>query len=325
VSDEVSIDEELAAKWRSRSWRHEATSWLDECLGSLGMERIGEVSQPHLEPWSTLLSADTNEGRVWLKAMVPGTSFEIGLYDLLVQVDPEHVLHPLASDRERGWLLLPDGGPSLGDRLTGTDLVDAMVVALPQYASLQRSTTGHTKELIDLGLFDLRPDVLLDRHLDNLGAAVDPFLDDPMEVGSDILAWSKRLSGSPVPASIEHNDLHPWNILGLEPPRTGSNTANPVVIYDWGDSVVAHPFGGAQLPISWIRRMVGIGPEHPDCLRLRDAYLEVFDDLASHATLVELFDAACRLAKASRAIIWDRSPEAIRSYLDQRAIGETGI
>ena len=89
--------------------------------------------------------------------------------------------------------------------------------------------------------------------------------------------------------------------------------------------MVAHPFGGAQLPISWVRRMVEIGPEHPDCLRLRDAYLEVFDDLASHATLVELFDAACRLAKASRAIIWDRSPEAIATYLAERAVGETGI
>ena len=105
MSNEVSNEEELAATWRSRSWRDEATGWLDECLGSLGMERIVEVSQPHLEPWSTILSADTDRGRVWLKAMVAETSFEIGLYDLLVQVDPEHVLHPLASDRERGWLL----------------------------------------------------------------------------------------------------------------------------------------------------------------------------------------------------------------------------
>jgi hypothetical protein len=325
MSAGVSNEDELAARWSSREWRDEATAWLDQRLGRLGMERSGEVGQPHLEPWSTVLSADTNRGRVWLKAMVPGTSFEIGLYDVLIQVDPEHVLHPIASDRDRGWLLLPDGGPSLGDRLTGSDLVDAIVVALPQYASLQRSMTGHTRELIDLGLFDLRPDGLPDRQPEYLGAPSTPYLDDLMEVGSDILAWSRRLSGSPVPASIEHNDLHPWNILGLEPPRPGSDTAATAVIYDWGDSVVAHPFGGAQLPISWVRRMVGIDAEHPDCRRMRDAYLEVFDDLASHATLVEQFDAACRLAKVGRAVIWDRSPGAIRSYLDARAMGETGI
>jgi hypothetical protein len=291
----------------------------------VGVARRSEVTQPHLEPWSTVLSADTNRGRVWLKAMVPETSFEIGLYDILIQVDPAHVLHPIASDRDRGWLLLPDGGSSMGDRLTGSELVDAMLVALPQYASLQRSMTGHTKELIDLGLFDLRPDGLPDRQLEYLGAPSSPYLDDLMEVGSDILDWSRRLSGSPVPASIEHNDLHPWNILGLEPPRPGSDTAATAVIYDWGDSVVAHPFGGAQLPISLVRRMVGIDTEHPDCRRMRDAYLEVFDDLASHATLVEQFDAACRLAKVGRAGIWDRSPGAIRSYLDARAMGETGI
>ena len=323
MSDEVSNDEELAVTWRSRGWRDEATTWLDECLAEVGLERSGEVSQPHLEPWSTVLSANTNGGRVWLKAMVPGTSFEIGLYTLLVAIVPEHVLHPIASDPVRGWLLLPDGGPSFGDRLDGEDLVDAMTLALPQYAEIQRAMTGHTGDLIDLGLFDLRPEGLSDRYRKALlGFA--PYLDALVDVGADIRAWSQRLSGSPVQASIDHNDLHPWNILGVEAPRRRSDAAPTVMIYDWGDSVVAHPFGGAQLPIFRVRGMVGLGPEHPDSRRMRDAYLEVFDDLGSHASLVEVFDAACRLAKASRAIIWDRSPGAIGTYLAERAAGETG-
>jgi hypothetical protein len=51
--------------------------------------------------------------------MAPGTAFEVGLYELLVRLAPQNVLTPIASDPTRGWILLLDGGVSLGDRLTG--------------------------------------------------------------------------------------------------------------------------------------------------------------------------------------------------------------
>jgi hypothetical protein len=307
VADEIAL-------WSTDAWHDEATSWLDGALADAGMTRTGEITQPHLEPWSTVLTSTTDNGRVWLKAMVDGTAFEITLYDVLVRVTPEHVLHPIASDRERGWMLLPDGGPSLADRFKGDRLVEAMVAALPQYASVQIALADTSDTLFDLGLADLRPHLLADRYRQALaryeGTAIGGFLS---RLEADYLGWCDAVSESPLPATLDHNDLHPWNILGVEPAPDRGTT--PAIIYDWGDSVVADPLGSAAIPISRVRRMVGLDEASPEARRMRDAYLEPFTRMAPSSDLVELLDASSRLAKATRAVVWDGSVEEIELYL----------
>ena len=49
---------------------------------------------------------------------------------------PEHVPAPMAVDVARSWVLLPDGGPSLGDRVGSEDLAATLCEVLPQYAEL---------------------------------------------------------------------------------------------------------------------------------------------------------------------------------------------
>ena len=144
--------------WASASWRELAVAWLDERLADAALERTGEVEQPHLQPWGTVLKAPTADGPVWLKAAGPATAFEVRLYDLLQRVAPDQVLHPIAIDLERAWVLLPDGGPPLGEALTRTDLAEAMARALPQYGQLQRDLSPHADELLALGVADMRPE-----------------------------------------------------------------------------------------------------------------------------------------------------------------------
>jgi hypothetical protein len=118
------------AVWSTPEWRAAALSWLDERLANAGMERRGDVEQPHLQPWATVLKVPTTAGVVWMKAAGPGTAFEAGLYRLLATTVPDRVLTPIATDPARGWILLPDGGPPLGERLSGADLVEPLVAAL---------------------------------------------------------------------------------------------------------------------------------------------------------------------------------------------------
>jgi hypothetical protein len=246
--------------------------------------------------------------------MVDGTAFEISLYDLLVRVAPDQVLHPIASDRERGWLLLPDGGPSLADRLTGDGLVEAVVAALPQYASVQIALSDRSDTLLELGLTDLRAHLLAERYRDALarfdGTVIGGFL---ARLEPDYLAWCEVVKESPLQATLDHNDLHPWNILGVEP-APGEGTT-PAIFYDWGDSVVPEPLGSAAIPISRVRKMVGLDEASPEAIRMRDAYLEPFTDMADRSDLVESFDVSCRLAKATRSLVWDGSVEDIELYL----------
>ena len=165
-----------------------------------GLARTGAVEQPRVRPWATVLRIPTSAGAVWLKATGPEVAFEVRLYELLVRVAPERVLTPLATDAARGWLLLPDGGPSLADR--GIDIA----AALPVYARLQLDLAPHVEELLALGVADMRP-AAMPARFDEALAAIGG--DDRLAALRPAVAeWCERLAASPVPASIDHNDLH---------------------------------------------------------------------------------------------------------------------
>ena len=90
------------AAWSSQAWRESAVSWLDEQLSGAGIERTGEVEQPRVRPWATLLTAPTTHGPVWLKAASPHTAFEVPLYAILIRTVSDRVLTPIGTDPERG-------------------------------------------------------------------------------------------------------------------------------------------------------------------------------------------------------------------------------
>jgi hypothetical protein len=192
-----------------------------------------------------------------------------------------------------------------------------MVKALPQYASLQRSLAPHAATLIDIGLFDLRPEGLA--HLYRSAVTRldgQPFAGALRTLEPEFGVWSEMVLGSPLPATLDHNDLHPWNILGLG--SFSPDHRSKALFYDWGDSVVAHPLGSADIPISRVRRMARLDPGSAEVSRMRDAYLEVFTDLAPRRHLIELYETSWRLARATRSVIWDGSAEDIRRYLADR-------
>jgi hypothetical protein len=61
------------------------------------------------------------------------------------------------------------------------------------------------------------------------------------------------------------------------------------------------------LPLGWFPLRLGVGPEEPALLSARNAYLEVFSDLAPHSELVETLELACRVGKVARALTWERA------------------
>ena len=293
------------AAWSSEPWRESAVSWLDEQLAGAGIERTGEVEQPRLRPWATLLTAPTTHGPVWLKAASPHTAFEVPLYGLLTRTVPDRVLTPIGADPERGWVLLPDAGPSLGERRSGEARVEGLVAALVQYGRLQRELEPHVAQLLSMGLADMRPAAMPARFYEAL-EAVEVTSEVPSEIAAmnqTVDCWCERLASSPAPASLDHNDLHPWNIIG--------DPGHPKY-YDWGDSVVAHPFAAARLPLLFVQRDLETGFDDPRFLRARDAYLEVFTDLAPRQELVETLELACHVAKIARVLTWDRALRAAR-------------
>ena len=271
------------AAWSAPAWIAGATAWLDEQLAAAGRERTGAAEQTRVRPWSTLIRAPTAGGDVWFKAAGPATAFEAGLVQLLARLAPDAVLTPIAADPERGWLLLPDGGEPLpADRFDGA----------ARYGALQRGLVAHAGELLALGVPDMRPAIMParsrgarrggrdrgargrpgDRELVTRAAALEP-------------AFGTGAPARERAPSLDHNDLHRWNVLG-----DGR-------FFDWGDAVVAHPFATLLVP-----DMLDADP---------GAYLDGFGD--RHA-LREEAELARRVATIARVLTWER---ALRSAWEQ--------
>ncbi len=276
-------------------------AWLDERLAAAGRTRTGPITCPHDRPWGRVYTAPTDQGPVWLKAPGPTTVFEIALYGLLGRVAPDRILRPIAVDVGRGWVLLPDGGRPLGAQLDDIDMVDVFEAVLPQYAQLQRDLAPHTDALLSFDVADMRP-AAMPARFDEAVAAVGADRVPDVVAGRDaFVARCASLAGSGVPASLDHNDLHPWNVFMID---------GRARFYDWGDAVVAHPFASMLVPFAMIRSHLSAGPDHPTVHRLRDGYLEAWTDLATHSELVADLETACWVAKVARALTWDRALRA---------------
>lgn len=263
-----------------------------------------------MRPWGEVAKAATDRGAVWLKAPGRATVFEVGLYELLATRVPEQILVPIAVHTDRGWILLPEGGQPLGETAEGQELADATVAALERYGRLQRTLADDVDAMLALGVDDMRPPAMparFDQALRAAGRYVAERGNDrdraSLERIRERRGWftglCEELAARPGGASLDHNDLHPWNILG--------EAGNPASLrfYDWGDSVVAHPFAAMLVPLGFAAR-----GSPTDVERARDAYLGQFLDLAPHAELVATLELACRVAKVARALTWERAMRA---------------
>lgn len=261
---------------------------------------------------------------VWLKAAGPGTASEIRLYEVLCRVAPQRVLAPLAIDVDRHWLLLPDGGPALGALFTGDALISALTEVLPQYAELQRVLTPHAEELVDLGVTDMRASIMTTRfeealmavqaYLRGHGDAEDREQYRALErLRGQFRSWCDELAAAPVRPSLDHNDLHQWNIFVAR--RSESLEAR---FYDFGDSVVSHPFASWLVVESSLTHFLETGAEDVRIVRVRNAYLEAFRAEAPQLELVSTLRLACKVARVARALTWHRAvsgqPELASDY-----------
>jgi hypothetical protein len=299
----------LVDRWSTPEWRAEAEAWVDAHVA-----RKGPLEQVRIRPWGAVLTAPTAAGSVFFKATAPATAFEVGLYELLVRTVPDRVLHPLALDVDAGWLLLPDGGPVLGDQHEGEALVERLTEVAPQYAQMQVDLAAHLDELLALGLADMRPARMprrFDEALEVAQAAASPDQAEPLARVAALRErfgdWCASLAQAPGVPTLDHNDLHGGNVFVAD---------GQARFFDWGDGVVSHPFASALVLRSVVRWLLGVHTETPLERRVLDAYLEPFGALASQQELVELVDIACEVGKVARALVWARAVALLPAAAD---------
>jgi hypothetical protein len=299
-------------RWRDAAWLAEVHDWVATALDRAGLGRTGPSEQPRSYPWSTVLTFPTDHGTVWFKANAAGMRHEAALYEVLVRRSPRHVLEPVASEPERGWLLLPDGGPTMrAVEGAATDL-SAWERMLVEHAEMQRELVPYVDEVLAAGVPDARPHrlpairaaLLADRAMCRVGDG-DGLSEEDYE---RLQAWAPAYAGLcaqldalGVPASLQHDDLHDNNAFVPE------DRSAPLRVFDWGDAVVGHPFGVLLVSLRVVAHLAQLDPGAPGLLRLRDAYLEPWSAEHDRASLVEAARLASRVGGVTRADCYRRA------------------
>jgi hypothetical protein len=280
--------------WVQPEWLAEATAWI--CART---EVSGEIEQPHVRWWSTVLRVPTAGGDLFFKAVAPVHRFEAALTARLAELQPERVTEVVDVDPERGWFLMRDAGTRLRELVETRDDLHHWERVLPEYARLQLEVAPHAEELLELGtpderlailpglfreLLERRPHGLTGEEHRRALAAVPRFEELCLELAEDGLH-----------ETIQHDDLHDGQVFV----RDGR-----YLVFDWGDSCVSHPLLSLTVALRSIAWRLDLEPGGPELRRLRDLYLEPF------GRGPEIADAAYRVGTIARGIAWDRMVSA---------------
>jgi hypothetical protein len=281
------------------AWRDEAERWIDEQLAEASLTRTGAIEQPRVRAWSTQLVVPTDAGTVWFKANCRAQGFEPALQALLARLTPDAVDEPLAIDGGRAWMLTRDRGTTLGDSRAPT--VDDWRRVLRAWATLQRRVAAHGRALRDAGVPDCSP-VTVSARLEAMIATLSELPGEhpghlPADVADRVrdarplvVAAARRLADSALPTSLQHGDLHPWNVFAVDA---------DLRVFDLGDAQWAHPLESLCIPWAVTRQAAGT-----PWSELLEAYHEPWADLLSLDELSDLMAAAAMTQPVNRSFTW---------------------
>ncbi|KAA1425733.1 phosphotransferase [Nocardioides antri] len=305
-----------AARWTDPVFLEPARSWIDEQLAGLGLAVTGEVEQPHVTRWSTVLKVPTATGPVWFKANDGSMRHEAGVTALLSARHPASVPPLLAADIERGWMLMADAGRRLREVLPEEGSLDRWLGVLRTVAEIQLACEDAVDELLELGVPDRRLATLPAAYerlaheldLEQRFRAATPYVQDLCE----------RLAGFGIRETLQHDDLHDAQVYV----KDGVD-----LVMDWGDACISHPFFTLSVTLEG---MIAWGLDDVegsvDTAPFRDAYLAPYAAAYPRLTRADLLaavDAALRLGWACRFVNGlvpgeDPGPR-LRMFLDGRA------
>lgn len=281
--------------WTDPAWLADAHAWIDEQTAALGLARAGEVEQPHVETWSTVLRVPTSRGPVWFKANHGPLEHEARLVTLLAERVPDLVEPLLAADLDRGWMLMGDAGQRLRELVVAEQSLERWHQALDHAARISIALEADVEAMLAMGVPDLRLATLPDSYAAFVreSGAEQRFRD----AGSQVAALAERLAAYGIAESVQHDDLHDGQVFV----RDGQHR-----VLDWGDACVSHPF--FVLSVSLEGQLAwGLDDVEGslDTAPFRDTFLAPYAAAyphLSHADLVEAARLATRLGWAARAV-----------------------
>ena len=304
----------------------EAHEWTREACISLGIAITAPIEQVHVRPWSTVFRVPTKNGAVYMKCCGPTQRHEPRLTALLHREFPGLVTEVLAVHPTQPWMLVAEGGKKLGEVFSDDELLRAWREILPRCAQLQRDITPRTNEILAFGTPDRREAPLLAGFAEIVanepavsGQRLDRLTADERRalasVHSRLAEALRALAALGIDDTLQHDDLHQNNVLV----RDGR-----MMIFDWGDSCVSHPFGTLAVTLRFAAQKTGRAQDADEILALRDAYLEPWSDRGSPRELRDAAELGRRIGEVSRTLTFYAVARAYPGVIDTYPGGFAG-
>lgn len=312
----MKAEDSVLAPWERSGWFAEAAFWMQARLHEAGYVLQGPIEQlKGAWSWSSLLTVETDHGRVYFKADYECPPQEAAIVLKLAERWPRNVPFLIASSEEHGWMLMSDFGGSTLEPLEVGDYLSAVV----QFAQIQRSTALDLRDWRRLGCSDMTPHALL-RHTQRLFADTaalcggqDGLSREEMTLlerkRPQIELMLNRLASSALPNVISNEDFRPGNVVVRD---------DVCLFYDWSGTVISHPLFGINY---FLNRMARTHSEDRVLWRndvegmrrgLASAFLSEWAEYASWDQIVAEFWLCRRLCFLY---------EAVRCYCDLPFVG----
>jgi len=307
--------------WQDPDWRKQVTEWIRTETERQGIRITGEIEQPHVYAWSTVLHIPTDQGKLFFKATAHETIYEAALTQSLARWFPDCMPEFLAVDAGRGWMLMRDGGGQLRASIRPAKDIAPWKPVIARYAEVQIGLSDHITELLSLRLPDHRLSVLPALFAELLSDEQSLMIDQ--EKGLTSTEWGEmkdktsrfqqicvELARYGIPESLNHGDFHDGNVLVKD---------GRITFFDWGDASVTHPFTSLRTFFVSIEMALDLEDYSftPEMRELLDLYLEPFHKFASKEELLKAYHISKPVASIVKALAWHQSITRMESTLRQ--------
>ena len=308
--------------WQDFDWRKEVREWVHAQAQHNSILITGEIEQPHIYAWSTVLHVPTDQGKLFFKATAHETLYEAALTQSLARWFPDCMPEFVAVDAGRGWMLMRDGGERLRASIRPAKKIAPWKPVIAQYAKLQIALAEHVTELLSLRLPDHRLSVLPALFTQLLADEESLMIDQ--DKGLTSAEWQQvkektsrfgqicaELAAYGIPESLNHGDFHDGNVLMKD---------GRITFFDWGDADVTHPF--VSLRTFFVSIELSLDLEEysltPEMAELLDTYLEPFQRFASKDDLRSAYRLSQPVASIVKALSWHQGITRMEGSLREK-------
>ena len=295
--------------WHDLNWQKQAHNWIHSQAKRNSIQLVGEIEQPHILHWSTVMRVPSNKGVIFFKATAGETIYEIALTQKLAEWSPDCLPGLISADTTRGWMLMRDGGEQLRASIRPTKDITPWRPVIKRYADLQIELAGHVDEMLTLGVPDHRLATLPRLYSQLLedeaslmigqdkGLTPDEF-QQLQNMKSRFESICTDLSAFGIPESLNHGDFHDGNVLIKD---------GRITFFDWGDADITHPFVSLRTWFVSMEIALELDDYAPPTLEMTELlhrYLEQWQGFASMKELQKAYELSRPVASIITTLKW---------------------